>query len=79
MPAHWGEELDIVPLVGGVMSKSGIRGDYVPRRTLGSPSVDGWVCVPTLLVVWELLSTRTGRLLGGTIFFQNDSLQGTSH
>ena len=52
MPAHWWVELDLVPLMGRVVSRSVFRGGCELSMTLGSLSVDGCVFVPTLLVVW---------------------------
>ena len=52
VPTHWWMELDLVPLVGRVMSKSVSRGGCQLSMTLGSLSADGCVCVSTLLVVW---------------------------
>lgn len=49
LPAHWWLELDLVPLVGRAMSRH-VRGSWL-KTTLGSLSVNGWGCVPTLLVV----------------------------
>ena len=45
-------ELSLVPLVGRAVLWGGSRGGSVPRKTWGSLSVDGWVCVPTLLIFW---------------------------
>ena len=39
--AHWRVEVGLAPLVGRAML----------RKTLSSLSVNGWSCVPTLLVV----------------------------
>ena len=33
-----------------------LAGSYGLRKTLGSPSADGWGCLPTLLVVWPKAS-----------------------
>ena len=52
MPAHWGMALGFIPLVGRAMLRGEVISGCVPRKTLGSMSVDGWVCVLTLLVAW---------------------------
>ena len=65
MPVFWWVELDIVPLMGRAVS-GGVFWDVCElSTTLGSLSVDGWVCVPVLLVVWhEAFSTGACRQLG---------------
>ena len=45
-------ELILIPLVGGALFTSVIRGGCVPRSNLGCLIVDGWGCVPTLFAVW---------------------------
>ena len=45
-------ELDLGPLVGRAMSRGVSGGGCGLRKSLGSLSVDGWDCVPALLVVW---------------------------
>ena len=52
LPAHWWVELDLGPLVGRAMSRGMSRGDCGLRKSLGNLPVDGWGCVPGLLVVW---------------------------
>lgn len=56
LPANWWVELSLVTLVGR----------FIFIKILSSLSVDGWSCVPILLVFW-LRHPRTGtyRLLGG--------------
>ena len=56
VPTHWCLELGLIPLVGRVMSRRVFIGGSWLRMTLGSLSVDGWGCVPTLLVVWPEVS-----------------------
>ena len=50
--SHWWVELSLIPLVGGALSLSVIRGNCVCRRTLGSLFADGWAFVLTWFVVW---------------------------
>ena len=52
MPAHWWMELGHVPLVGRAMFRSVFIGGCELSKALGTQSVDRWVCVPILLVVW---------------------------
>ena len=41
MPAHWYVELIAIPLVGGALSLSEIRGSCVPGGSLDSLFTDG--------------------------------------
>ena len=67
MPAHWWVELGLVPLVGKAVSRGMFRGVCELGATLSSLSVDGWGCVPTLLVVWPEVSQHGAcRLVGGS-------------
>ena len=47
MPAHWWVELGLGPLVGWAVSRDVSTGGPGLRKSLGSLSADGWVCVPT--------------------------------
>ena len=51
-PSHWWVEPGLVPWVHRVVSSGVLIGSCWLRTTSGSLSADGWVCVPTLLVVW---------------------------
>ena len=66
MPVFWWVGLDLVFLVGRAASGGVLWGVFELSMTLGSLSVNGWVCVPVLLVVWHRASS-TGAcwLLGG--------------
>ena len=67
MPAHWWVELGL-----GQGCVSGVsRGSYGLRKSLGTLSVDGWNCVPALMVVlpeisqhWSLQAVGWGLILG---------------
>ena len=50
--AYWCVEEDLVPQVGKTVSRGVPRFGCGLRMTLGNLSVDGWGCVPNLLVVW---------------------------
>ena len=45
-------ELIPIPLVGGALSLSEIRGGCVPGGSLGSLFPDGWGSDPTWIIVW---------------------------
>ena len=45
-------ELIPIPLVGGALSLSEIRGGCVTGGSSGSLFTDGWGCDPTLIVIW---------------------------
>ena len=55
-------KLDLVPLMGRVMSGGVFWGICELGTTLGSLSADGWFCAPVLLVVChEVSSTGAAR------------------
>ena len=74
-------ELSLVSLVGGALSLCVVKGGHVPGRTLGNLVADVWaVFLPCLLFGLGLLGTHAySLLLCGASFFQNGSLQGSSH
>ena len=53
VPVFWWVGLDFVPLVGRTASGGVFWGVCELSLSLGSLSVNGWVCVPGLLVVWH--------------------------
>ena len=53
MPVFWWFGLDLVPLVGRATSGVVFWDVCEVSMTLGSLSVNGWVCVPVMLVVWH--------------------------
>ena len=57
-------ELGLGPLVGRAMPRDVSRGGCGLRKSLGSLSVDGWGCIPTLLVVWSEELEPTGCWVG---------------
>ena len=57
MPLFWCMRLDFVFPVGRTTSGSVFWGVCDLIMILGSLSVNGWVCVPVLLVVWHRLSS----------------------
>ena len=66
MPVFWWVGLDLVFLVGWATSSGVFCGVSELSMTLGSLSVNGWGCVPVLLVVWHgVPSTGVCWLLGG--------------
>ena len=57
MPAHWQEELILIPLVGGALSLDGIGDGCVPGGSLGAGLLrDMAVIPPGLLFALGLLS-----------------------
>ena len=56
MPVFWWMRLDLVFLVGRSTSGGGFWGVCGLIMILGSFSLNGWVCVPVLLVVWHRVS-----------------------
>ena len=65
MPVFWWVGLGLVSLVGMVVSV-GWFWDVCELMILGSLSVNGWVSVPVLLVVWHGVSSTGACLpLGG--------------
>ena len=56
MPVFWWMRLDLVFLVGTSTSGGVFRGACGLIMILGSLSVNGWGCVPVLLVVWHRVS-----------------------
>ena len=59
MPVFWWMRLDLVFLEGRTTSGGVFWGVCELIMILGSLSVNGWGCVPVLLVVWHRAS-RTG-------------------
>ena len=57
MPVFWTMRLDLVFLVGRTVSSGVFWGVCNLIMILGSLSVDGWGCVPVLLVVWHRVSS----------------------
>ena len=57
MLVFWWLELDLVFLVGSATSSSVFWGVCELSMILGSLSVNGWHCVPVLLVVWHWASS----------------------
>ena len=57
MPVFWWMRLDLVFLVGRTTSRGVFWGVCELIKILGSPSANGWVCVPVLLVVWQRVSS----------------------
>ena len=57
MLVFWWMRLDLVFLVGRTTSSSVFWGVCELIMILGSLSVNGWVCVPVLLVVWHVVSS----------------------
>ena len=53
MPVFWWMRLDLVFLMGRSMS-GGVFAGVCGLMILGSLSVNGWGCVPVLLVVWHV-------------------------
>ena len=79
MPAFWWVELSLFPLMGRAMSGGVFWGVCELSMTLGSLSVDGWVCVPALFVVWsEVTSTGSCRQLNGVLYSDRGLLE-SSH
>ena len=56
MPVFWWMRLDLVFLVGRIMSGGVFWGVCELIMVLGSLSANGWGCVPVLLVVWHRVS-----------------------
>ena len=76
VPACWWVELGLV-LLGWAVSKMCLRGGCRLKKTFGNFSVDGWVCVSSLLVIWpEASQPWSQRLLGGA---RSWCLQESSH
>ena len=65
MPAHWWMGLIPIPLVGGALSLSEIRGGCVPGGSLGSLFTDGGAVIPPGLLFGLGLLSADGR---GQIF-----------
>ena len=59
MPVLWSVGMDLVVLVGRAMSARVFWSVCEHSMILDSLSVNGWGCVPVLLVVWHMVS-RTG-------------------
>ena len=57
MPEFWWMRLDLVFLVGTSTSGGVFWGVCGLIMIFGSPSVNGWGCVPVLLVVWHRVSS----------------------
>ena len=57
MSVFWWMRLDLVFLVGRTVSSGVFWGVCNLIMILGSLSVDGWGCVPVLLVVWHRVSS----------------------
>ena len=57
VPVFWWLGLDLVLLVGRAASSAVFWGVCELSMTLGSFSVNGWHCVPVLLVVWHGVSS----------------------
>ena len=57
MPVFWWKSLDLVFLVVRTASSGVFSGVCELIMILGSPSANGWGCVPVLLVVWHGLSS----------------------
>ena len=57
MPVFWWMRLDLVFLVG-TSTSSGVFWGYCGLiMILGSPSANGWGCVPVVLVVWHRVAS----------------------
>ena len=66
MPVFWWMRLDLVFLLGRIMSSGVFWGVCELSMMLGSFSANGWDCVPVLLVVWHgVLSPGTCWSLSG--------------
>ena len=57
MPVFWWMRLDLVFLVGRIVSGGVFWGVCELSMILGSLSANGWGCVPVLLVVWHRVSS----------------------
>ena len=57
MPVFWWMKLDLVFLVGRTVSGGVFWGVCELIMILGHLSVNGWGCVPVLLVVWHRVSS----------------------
>ena len=57
MPVFWWLGLDLVFPVGRAASVGAFWGVCELSMILGSPSANGWGCVPVLLVVWHGVSS----------------------
>ena len=68
MPVFWWMRLDLVFLVGRSTSGGVFWGVCELIMILGRLSVNGWVCVPVLLVVWHRVSNIVADwLLSGSV------------
>ena len=57
MPVFWWTRLDLVFLLGRMVSIGMFSGVCELIMILGSLSANGWGCVPVLLVVWHVVSS----------------------
>ena len=76
VPAHWWSWVLFFSWAG-LCQKMCLSGSCGLKKTFGNLSADGWVCVPSLLVMWpEASQPWSQRLLSGARFW---CLQESSH